>query len=141
VADYGWASAEAYTHTTAVPVPYAWLAEHDPDVVDEYGAYEAAAKKTAANGRLSVAECYVLGLDPENETNDFKIVSFPMGADGKPDWEHIEFEPAKEGWNVKEANPVVMGAEALGGNWNEVNKASEADRAKYRFYKVVVELP
>ena len=27
------------------------------------------------------------------------------------------------------------------GDWHEVDKASEADRAKYRFYKVVVELP
>ena len=51
------------------------------------------------------------------------------------------FEPAKEEWNVKGAKAVVKGAETLGGDWHEVDKASEADRAKYRFYKVVVELP
>jgi len=29
----------------------------------------------------------------------------------------------------------------LVGDWHEVDKASEAEKAKYRFYKVVVELP
>jgi len=36
---------------------------------------------------------------------------------------------------------VVKGAESVGGDWHEVDKASEADRARMRFYKVVVELP
>ena len=50
VANYSWASDWTATRTTRVPVSYAWLTAHDPDVVDEYEAYEAAAKKTAANG-------------------------------------------------------------------------------------------
>ena len=34
------------------------------------------------NGRLSNVECYVLGFYPASKTNDFKIVSFPMGRTG-----------------------------------------------------------
>ena len=121
-------------------MPYAWLAGHDPDVVDEYGAYEVSAKKTAVNGR-KVWECYVLGLDPQMATNDFRIVSFPMKADGTPDLANIVFDPPRAQWNVPGAQPVVKGAESLDGDWHKVDKASESDKAKFRFFKVVVELP
>lgn len=96
---------------------------------------------TAANGRLSNVECYMLGLDPESETNDFKIVSFPMKADGTPDLSALVFDPPKAKWNVQGATPVLKGASALGGPWNAVDKASEADKAKMRFFKVDVALP
>jgi len=124
-----------------VTVPQTWIDEHPEIVAAADGNVAAALGARAANGRFSVAECYVLGLDPANETNDFKIVSFPMGADGKPDLSAVMFEPAESKWNVVGARAVLKGAEALGGDWHEVDKASEADRAKYRFYKVVVELP
>jgi len=124
-----------------VAVPQTWLDKHSAIVTAAGGDKAKALNATAANGRLSVAECYVLGLDPENETNDFKIVSFPMGADGKPDLERIVFEPAEGKWNVTGARAVLKGAETVDGDWHEVDKASEADRAKMRFYKVVVELP
>ena len=39
VGGFGWESAEPYTHTTEVSVPYSWLRTHDPDVVDECAAY------------------------------------------------------------------------------------------------------
>ena len=95
----------------------------------------------AANGRLSNVECYVLGLDPENETNDFRIVSFPLGADGKPDLSAVVFDPPKAKWNVTGARAALKGAEVLGGGWKAVDKASEAEKAKMRFFKVEVELP
>ena len=125
----------------SVAIPNAWFDGHADALASYSGDKVAYADSIAANGRLSVVECYVLGLDPDNETNDFKIVSFPMKADGTPDLEHIVFEPAESKWNVTGAKAVVKGAETLGGEWHEVDKASEADRAKYRFYKVVVELP
>jgi len=125
----------------SVTVPRTWIDEY-PEIVAAAGDnLTVALNATAANGRLSVVECYVLGLDPENETNDFKIVSFPMGADGKPDVANIVFEPEESKWNVVGARAVLKGAETVDGDWHEVDKASEADRAKYRFYKVVVELP
>ena len=130
----------AETQTTPVPVPYVWLRAHDPDIVDGYEAYEAAAKAMAANGR-KVWECYVLGLDPENgdATNDFRIVSFPMKADGTPDIDHIAFDPPQARWNVQGARAVIKGAAALdAADWPEV---TEQNKASFRFFKVTVEMP
>ena len=42
------AAQEAYTCTTEVPVPYAWLKAHDSGVAHAYEAYEASAQATAA---------------------------------------------------------------------------------------------
>ena len=135
---FGWESAEPYTHTTEVPVPYAWLTAHDPDVVDEYEAYEVSAKKAAANGR-AMWECYVEGLDPEIATNDFKITSFPMKAGCTPDLENLAFAPPHAQWNVQGARAVIKGAAALdAADWPEV---TEENKASFRFFKVEVELP
>ena len=132
------------TQTTEVSVPYAWLTAHDPSIVDECAAYEAAAKKTAANGRMSVAACYVVGLDPESATNDFKITSFPLKPDGTPDIEHIVFDPPQERWNVSGARPVIKGASNLNGPWREVDGGGLGETAlpgDCRFFKVEVVLP
>ena len=71
VADYAWTSDFTTTQTTDVPVPYAWLLENSRDVVDEYDSYEAVAKQVAANGLNTVEDCYVAGLDPEDEKAAF----------------------------------------------------------------------
>ena len=125
------------TQATGVPVPYAWLDSYVPGVAYTSEAYETSAMSTAANGR-KVWECYVLGLDPEVATNDFKITSFPMKADGTPDLENLAFAPAKSQWNVQGARPVVKGAAVLDGEWQTV---TEENKSAYRFFKVVVELP
>ena len=138
VAGYGWVSDYTETQTTEVPVPYAWLTAHDPGVVDEYEAYEASAKGKAANGRMSVAECYVVGLDPEIATNEFKITSFPMKADGTPDIEHIVFDPPQERWNVPATYKVKGAANLNDTEWPEV---TEENKAGFMFFKVTVELP
>ena len=140
VGGFGWESAEPYTHTTEVSVPYSWLRTHDPDVVDEYAAYEASAKKTAANGRMSVAECYLVGLDPQSATNDFKITSFPLKADGTPDWDAIlaGIDPPQSKWNVSGARPVIKGAASLDAEFVPV---TEGNKANFRFFKVEVVLP
>ena len=92
----------------------------------------------SANGRLSVIECYVLGLDPEKEDEDFKIISFPMNADGTPDLVNLVFAPPQSQWNVPGATPVVKGAASLDGEWQTV---TEDNKARFRFFKVVVEVP
>ena len=136
VANYNWTSAWTATRTTEVPVPYAWLTAHDPDVVDEYESYEASAKATAVNGHKTW-ECYVVGLDPQG-TEVFRITTFQMKADGTPDLNSIAFMPAQEHWNVPGATPVVKGAATLDGEWQTVTKENKAG---FRFFKVVVELP
>lgn len=141
VAGYGWLSDYTETQTTEVPVPYAWLTQHDGGVVDEYDSYETAAKATAANGR-KVWTCYMLGLDPEDETDDFKITSFLLNADGTPNLSSISFYPPQSGWNVSEARPVLKGIAELGdGEWQSVSEATEEAKASFRFFRIDVELP
>lgn len=89
-----------------------------------------------ANGR-KMWECYVLGLDPEVATNDFRITSFPMKADGTPDWTRIEFEPPQWQWNVP-ATYKVKGAATLEGPWEDVPAGGNP---VHRFFKVEVVLP
>ena len=98
----------------------------------------AALQAKSANGRMSVAECYVVGVDPEKADKDFRIVSFQMNADGTPDLASIVFEPARDKWNVPAAWPVVKGAVELGGEWQAV---TDGNRAGMRFFRVEVEVP
>ena len=82
----------------------------------------------------------MLGLDPENgdATNDFRIVSFPMKADGTPDLGKLVFEPPTAKWNVPGARAVIEGAAALGGEWQEVPAGGNP---AFRFFRVKVALP
>ena len=139
VANYSWASAWTATRTTEVPVPYAWLTANDPDVVDEYEAYEAAAKLTGANG-YKVWESYAIGANP-NDANDFlKITAFPMKPDGTPDFANITIYPPKSQWNVQGATPVLKGTATLGTSldWQTV---TDLNKASLRFFKIEVHLP
>ena len=67
----------------------------------------------------------------------FKIVSFPLKADGTPDLEHIVFDPSQARWNVP-ATYKVKGAATLQGQWGEVPAGGNP---AYRFFKVEVVLP
>ena len=87
----------------------------------------------AANGRTA-AECYVLGLDPALATNDFRIVSIEL-VDGKP---KVEWEPKTNRWTGAEIQAVLKGAASLEGEWQRV---TEENKAGFRFFKVVVEVP
>ena len=125
-----------------IAVPESWLEMHKSMVRDNGGDVQAALASKAANGRLTVAECYALDLDPEDATNDFRVVSFPMKADGTPDVANIKFEPAESKWNVQGARAVLKGAEILGDeNWQTVYDMSDVDRAKLHYFKYVIELP
>jgi len=136
------------TQTTPVPVPYAWLDAHVPGIAHEAEAYEAAAKATAANGR-PVWACYALGLDPQDATSDFRIASFPMKADGTPDFANVVFDPPKAQWNVPDAPVTWKGAATLEGPWRtvaeEVGRGVSPSRGSpgtarptVQFYKAVV---
>ena len=109
------------TQTTPVPVSYAWLDAHVPGVAHEAEAYETAAKAMAANGR-PVWACYALGLDPQDAASDFRIASFPMKADGTPDFANVAFDPPQEQWNVPDAPVVWKGAAQLEGPWQTVRE-------------------
>ena len=127
----------------SVTVPGTWLAEHSALVEAAGGDASVALAATAANGR-KVWECYALGLNPEDSsaTNDFRITSFPLKADGTPDIEHIVFDPPQAKWNVP-ATYKVKGAANLSGPWQEVDGGlgETALPEGFRFFKVEVVLP
>ena len=87
-----------------------------------------AADARMANGRTA-AECYALGLDPVDETNDFHIVSFRM--DGlKP---VLEWEPKSNRWTGIELKTKIKGKENLSDDkWSE-------DLSGKHFFTVTVE--
>ena len=131
------------TQTTPVPVPYAWLNAHVPGIAYACEAYEAAATATAANGR-PVWACYALGLDPQDETSDFRIASFPMRADGTPDFANVVFDPPKAQWNVPDAPVTWKGAATLKGPWRTVTVeggSTGTARPTLQFFKAEVVLP
>ena len=90
----------------------------------------------AANGRTAT-ECYALGLDPTDATDDFRIVSIEI-VDGKP---KVEWEPKVNRWTGVEILAVLKGAATLDGEWKSIEGATAAEKAAMRFFKVVVELP
>ena len=138
VASYGWASDLTETQTTQVHVPYAWLLQQDPEIVDEYDAYESAAKLTGENGH-KVWESYVIGANPNDKNDSLKITAFQMKADGTPDFEAIVISPPQAQWNVEGATPVLKGKATLeGGEWQAVTEENKADM---RFFRVEVVLP
>ncbi len=128
---------EARTRTTDVSVPYGWLKEHCPGTAHEYYAYESSAKATAANGR-KVWECYAVGLDPTDATDDFRITSFPMKADGTPDFDNLVFDPPQSEWNVSGATPKMKGKASLADEWQDVPSVGDPS---FRFFTVDVVLP
>ena len=82
----------------------------------------------------------MVGFDPEDTTNDFRIVSFPMKADGTPDISAIAFDPPEAKWNVQGATPVLNGKASLegAGEWQAV---TDENKSQMRFFRVEVELP
>ena len=127
VADFQWTSAATpaptATQTTPEPVPYAWLRGYYPEISDEYEAYEAAALATARNGR-PVWECYVAGLDPTDETDDF-IATIEM-VNGEPQ--------ISVGGRGERPGRVytVEGKENLGDQWGPTNATSRFFHIKAR---------
>ncbi len=131
VAGYGWTSDYTETKTTSVPVPYVWLLQHDPEIVDEFDAYEAAAKATAANGYNKVWECYVAGISPTNETAKF-TAAIEM-VDGVP---QITWSPDLNTNGIERTYTI----------WGKTNLTDGVEwecptNSAHRFFKVVVELP
>lgn len=132
VAGYSWKSDYTETKTTEVPVPYAWLLQYDPEIVDEFDAYEAAAKATAANGHNKVWECYVAGISPTDIAAKFKA-KIEM-KDGNP---VITWEPNLNADGAAVRIYKVYGSETLenGGDWQCPTNSL------HRFFKVDVEMP
>ena len=109
---------------TNVTVSGTWLAEKTAR----------AATDDAANGR-KVWQCYMLGLDPEQADDDFRITRFWMDGD-KP---MFEFSHTADGsGNTFVPRIRKMGSATPTGPWQEVPATGNP---AYRFFKAEVALP
>ena len=136
VAGYGWVTDYTETQTTEVSIPYAWLLQHDPEIVDEFDAYEAAAKvetgkKDYAGNSLQVWQDYVVGTDPTNPASRF-MAKIEM-VDGAP---VVTWEPDLNTNGIIRTYKVY-GKEKLEGG----DEWQCPTNSLHRFFKVAVEMP
>ena len=117
-----------------------WLNRHTQVAAASGGDIATAAVLPAANGCRTVAECYALGIDPEDPNDDLKITDFKI-EDGKP---VITLNHTEDGsGNSFEDRVKTLGAKSLGGgdeSWADMAEVPAAEKGEYRFFKVAVEL-
>ena len=122
------------TQTTPVPVPHTWLDGYPALLAEQSGDYEAAANATAANGR-TVWACYVVGVDPSDPLDDFRITAFWMEGDVPK----FEFNHTTDG-SGNSFLPYVkpLGKAKLTDGWRHV---PDGGNSAFRFFAVEVVPP
>ena len=118
----------------SVVVPVEWIDSYADIVAAAGGDKVAAFQRTAANGR-KVWECYVLGLDPTDSSDDFRITRFWM--DGN--MPKFEFNHTTDGsGNSFLAYVKPLGKAQLSDKWRHV---PEGGNPAFRFFTVEVVPP
>ena len=108
-----------------------------PELAARYnGNIAEVANLTAANGCRTVAECYALGINPEDPNDDLRIAEFKM-ENGKP---VIKLNHTKDGSGNSFADRVrTLGKEKLtDAEWKEV---PENGKPGFRFFTIGVDTP
>lgn len=120
-----WTGAYPVSSTeTSRGVAYAWLESYGIDPNGD--AWETAQNLPAANGVNTVRDCYLLGLDPTNETSVF-TTKITM-VDGEP---QVTWSPDRTGDPTAKIEYVIEGKTGLDDPvWEP------ADIEKHRFFKV-----
>lgn len=121
---------EAFTQSTPVPVPCAWLDEYPAELARHDGNYELFGNAQAANPRYKVWECYVAGLCPTNA--DSKLTVFIEMRGDEP---VITWRPDLNSNGVTREYTIWGKTNLLDGAWyTPTNSAS-------RFFRVEVSMP
>ncbi len=119
------------TEDDAYPVPYSWFSIYDSSITDDK--IEDRAKTKASNNLNTWWQCYVLGLDPTNETS--KLVT-TIRMDGTTPV--VEYSPTNEVLKARKAiEYVLQGKPALSNNWQDVEFDKPGDTN--RFFRIKVE--
>lgn len=120
------------TTESPVAVPYSWLLVKGASVLQaEAGDCEAAAMATAANGR-AVWKCYVAGLDPADEGEEFKAEL--VSEDGKHKVEPVGGKKAGRVYRVEGKK------ELTDEEWEELTGAEDLETEGWLFFRLGVEL-
>jgi hypothetical protein len=118
----------------SLAVPAEWIDKYESIVSASGGDKAAALQRTAANGR-KVWECFMLGLDPTKEDDDFKITRFWM-ENGKP---MFEFSHSVDGaGNSFVPRIKAKGKANLTDSWSDVPDGGDPS---FRFFTAEVVLP
>ncbi len=136
------------TTTTPVPVPYDWLEAHAASILEATtNDYEAAANAPASN-EMAMWECYLVGLDPENEGAAFTAkLEF---VDGKPvvKWDPdlnedgTKQERVYQVWARKSVEAPEPDGERTTDGWADVTgQEATWETNGWRFFRVGVDLP
>jgi hypothetical protein len=126
VADY---TEGAFTDTS-YPVPYSWMMEYYPSLRGNSSEYtELQALQPAASAAHSVWECYVLGLDPTNETSKFVTTIRMEGQRPVVEYSHTNT-------TLGNITYVLQGKPALSNDWQNVEFDAPGDTN--RFFRVKV---
>lgn len=108
-------------------VPLSWLEENAEEILVEYGGdYEAAAAAPAANGRDTVWQCYLTGIDPTDADAEFRLTADVIDGNVVLTWE--------PNLGDEERTYKVQGKASLMDEWGPVEENSS-------FYRVLVTLP
>jgi len=131
VRSYAWDSDELYTHGTKAKVPYAWINKHFPQTIDEYESYEEIVKERAANQAYTIEDAFVAGINPTDETAEFKATI--AITNGVP---YVIWNP----------NLNTNGEARLYKVWGRENLQDDfhweyPTNSLHRFFKVTVEMP
>ena len=123
------------TLTSAVSIPYAWLASYGLGLGGDFetAANAKTGKRTGFGRELTVCDDYVAGTNPTNVNSVFTaIIDF---VNGKP---CISWRPnLNEGRNEPIRAYKVLGAKSLEGEWLEVDGNEE----RFNFFTVTIEMP
>ena len=109
-------------------VPFLWLKNHRAYLDSAFGDYEVAVRLAGRNGR-PLWQSYVAGLDPDDETSDFK--TYIEMVDGTP---KITWKPDLG----DDRTYTIWGKKAL--IENEWKLATESNMGEFNFFKVQVDL-
>ena len=113
-------SVEQVTNTD-YKVPYSWFASYDSDA--------SVANEKAANDVNTWWQCYVLGLDPTNETSKFET-TIKM-VDGSP---VVEYSPTNT--TLPTLQYILQGKPLLNNDWQDVDFDDPGDTN--RFFRVKI---
>jgi len=111
---------------------FRWLTKHTSAFSSSEGSLEVAVATTAANGIHTIADCYELGIDPDNPDDDFRITHFEM-VNGEP---VFELNHTTDGSGESFLPRIKkLGKADLKDNWSEVPPGGDS---AHRFFTVEV---
>lgn len=112
-----------------------WLKSHKSIHDASGGDIATAASMKSANGRLTVGDCFALGVDPTDASDDLKITRFEL-KDGKPE---ISLNHNEDGAGKSFASRVhILGKKELDGEWESIDAPGAKE---HRFFTVGVDGP